>query len=252
MQVGSLHGHAGVGKTSVVGLAVQFLSEMCEALRLCLAQLLMCNIKMHQFEVLRQMSSTCIVFLAVGVWSLEWPRFVDNAAWLRILQHPHWYLLAGASLLAAHLLLHQASWAHGAKHKARLVMHSIVFLMPAFLQVQKSKYVHICVQQVLVSILSEDCTKISFRFDHSEKKRLYGWQGAGKGHSCKVLVCMQCLWSCPFFLGLTRSRTRPLLCVNCKQILSRHVHADPGIASRDQNVLITSLCFMNCVSTGGV
>jgi hypothetical protein len=108
MQVGSLHGHAGAGRTSAVGLAVQFLSEMCEALRLCLAQLLMCNIKMHQFEVLRQMSSTCIVFLAVGIWALEWPRFVDNAAWLRILQHPHWYLLAGASLLAAQLLCSRA------------------------------------------------------------------------------------------------------------------------------------------------
>lgn len=80
---------------SVVGLVVQFSSEMCEALRLCLAQLLMCNMSLHQFEVLRLMSSACVVFLCVGVWLLEWRRFVEQRAWQRVLQHPLWYLTAG-------------------------------------------------------------------------------------------------------------------------------------------------------------
>jgi hypothetical protein len=113
---GSTNGQtAGLGRTSLVGLAIQFLSEMCEALRLCLAQVLMCNIKLHQFEVLRQMSSSCIVFLGIGIWALEWKRFADNMAWLRILEHPHWYLLAGAAFWCTHCLCRKAVW-HVMRH----------------------------------------------------------------------------------------------------------------------------------------
>jgi hypothetical protein len=90
---------AGVSKVSVLGLVIQFSSEMCEALRLCLAQLLMCNMKLHQFEVLRMMSSACVLFLSVGVYSLEWKRFCQMRAWLRVMEHPHWYLAAGMYLL---------------------------------------------------------------------------------------------------------------------------------------------------------
>ena len=82
-----------------MGLLIQFASEGCEALRLCLAQLLMCNMALHQFEVLRLMSSACILFLMVGVWLLEWRRFLDNRAWTRVVAHPHWYLAAGAKPL---------------------------------------------------------------------------------------------------------------------------------------------------------
>lgn len=85
----------GVASTSALGLAVQFASELCEALRLCLAQLLMCDMRLHQFEVLRQMSGTCIAFLALGIWALEWRPFCEAHAWDRILAHPHWYLAAG-------------------------------------------------------------------------------------------------------------------------------------------------------------
>ena len=87
---------AGVVRTSIFGLVVQFASELCEALRLCLAQLLMCNVKLHQFEVLRQMSGTCIAFLALGIWLLEWQQFVEQRAWRHVIAHPHWYLAAGA------------------------------------------------------------------------------------------------------------------------------------------------------------
>lgn len=79
-----------------MGLVIQFASEMCEALRLCLAQLLMCNMRLHQFEVLRLMSSACVLFLALGVYSLEWRRFWEAEAWRRLAAHPHWYLAAGA------------------------------------------------------------------------------------------------------------------------------------------------------------
>jgi drug/metabolite transporter (DMT)-like permease len=97
---------AGVGAVSVVGLLVQFSSEMCEALRLCLAQLLMCNMALHQFEVLRLMSSACVVFLCIGIWLMEWHRFVAQRAWQRILLHPHWYLAAGVcSTRHCHVLL---------------------------------------------------------------------------------------------------------------------------------------------------
>lgn len=68
---------------------------MAEAFRLCLAQMLMCNMRLHQFEALRQMSSACVIFLAVGVWLLEWRRFCEHQAWQHVLVHPHWYLAAG-------------------------------------------------------------------------------------------------------------------------------------------------------------
>lgn len=38
----------GVTAVSVLGLLIQFSSELCEAFRLCLAQILMCNLKLHQ------------------------------------------------------------------------------------------------------------------------------------------------------------------------------------------------------------
>ena len=85
-----------MGGVSVIGLFVQFGSEMCEALRLCLAQMLMCNMALHQFEVLRLMSSACVLFLVVGIWLMEWSRFVEHRAWERVVAHPHWYLGAGA------------------------------------------------------------------------------------------------------------------------------------------------------------
>jgi hypothetical protein len=86
----------GVTAVSALGLMIQFSSELCEAFRLCLAQILMCNLKLHQFESLKQMSSACVLFLSVGVWLLEWPRFRANRAWERVLAHPHWYLAAAS------------------------------------------------------------------------------------------------------------------------------------------------------------
>ena len=88
----------GVSAVSMLGLAIQFSSELCEAFRLCLAQILMCNMKLHQFEALKQMSSACVLFLSVGIWILEWKRFREQRAWERVLLHPHWYLAAGATL----------------------------------------------------------------------------------------------------------------------------------------------------------
>lgn len=91
---------AGVTAVSGLGLVIQLTSEMCEAFRLCLAQLLMCNMRLHQFEALRQMSSACVLFLCVGVWVLEWERFCQEQAWRRVIAHPHWYLAAGAQPVA--------------------------------------------------------------------------------------------------------------------------------------------------------
>lgn len=55
----------------------------------------MCNMRLHQFEALRQMSSACVLFLGVGVWFLEWEQFRQERAWQRVVEHPHWYLAAG-------------------------------------------------------------------------------------------------------------------------------------------------------------
>ena len=101
---------------SAIGLVVQFSSELCEALRLCLAQLLMCNMSLHQFEVLRLMSSACVAFLCVGIWLLEWRSFVDERAWERVLAHPHWYLSAGGTRLVR---VHSASSSSVSKSSQR-------------------------------------------------------------------------------------------------------------------------------------
>lgn len=87
----------GVSAVSMLGLVIQFSSELCEAFRLCLAQILMCNMKLHQFEALKYMSSACVLFLSVGIWITEWQRFREQRAWERVMMHPHWYLGAGAS-----------------------------------------------------------------------------------------------------------------------------------------------------------
>jgi hypothetical protein len=94
----------GVSAISRLGLIIQFSSELAEAFRLCLAQLLMCNMKLHPFEALKYMSSACVFFLSVGVWLLEWRRFLAARAWQRVMLHPHWYLAAGLLLALTRLL----------------------------------------------------------------------------------------------------------------------------------------------------
>lgn len=91
---------SGVTAVSLLGLLIQFSSELCEAFRLCLAQILMCNMKLHQFEALKQMSAACVLFLTVGIWGMEWHRFREEKAWERVIAHPHWYIAAGVSLLS--------------------------------------------------------------------------------------------------------------------------------------------------------
>eukprot|EP00892_Ulva_mutabilis_P008674 jgi/Ulvmu1/6179/UM028_0035.1 len=126
----------GVTKISGVGLVIQLLSEMCEALRLCLAQLLMCNMRLHQFEALRQMSSACVLFLCVGVWLLEWERFWHEEAWRRVLAHPHWYLAAaslgfGLNLLAFAVIKLTGSVTQkvlGTVKNVMLVVFSVLFM----------------------------------------------------------------------------------------------------------------------------
>jgi drug/metabolite transporter (DMT)-like permease len=87
---------SGVSAVSLLGLLIQFSSELCEAFRLCLAQILMCNMKLHQFEALKYMSSACVMFLCVGIWFLEWQRFSEQRAWERVMMHLQWYIAAGA------------------------------------------------------------------------------------------------------------------------------------------------------------
>jgi hypothetical protein len=88
----------GVSAVSPLGLLIQFTSELCEAFRLCLAQILMCDMKLHQFEALKMMSTACVLFLTVGIWLLEWQRFREQRAWERVMLHPHYYFGAGAPL----------------------------------------------------------------------------------------------------------------------------------------------------------
>jgi hypothetical protein len=89
----------GVSTVSSFGLAVHFASHLCEALKVCMAQLYMCNMNLHQIEVLRLMSATCAVVLMVGVGVFEWSSFMKNKGWETVLAHPFWYLAAGARLL---------------------------------------------------------------------------------------------------------------------------------------------------------
>lgn len=88
---------SGVQSVSRHGLLLHLGSQVVEALRLCFAQLLLCNMKLHQFEALRLMSSACFLSLAVGVWFFEWERFQAQGAWARVLAHPQWYIVAGES-----------------------------------------------------------------------------------------------------------------------------------------------------------
>lgn len=88
----------GARHVSRVGLALHLGSQVVEALRLCLAQVLMCNMRLHQFEALRQMSSACVLSLGLAAWLFEWERFHDRHAWKQLLAHPHWYLAAGVLL----------------------------------------------------------------------------------------------------------------------------------------------------------
>lgn len=85
----------GVSTMSSFGLMVHFASHLCEALKVCMAQLYMCNLQLHQVETLRLMSSACSVFLMLAVALFEWSSFVENRAWEIMLAHPHWYLAAG-------------------------------------------------------------------------------------------------------------------------------------------------------------
>jgi len=87
---------SGAKHVSRLGLALHLASQVVEAMRLCLAQLLMCNMHLHELETLRQMSSACVVSLGCGAWILEWNRFCSEQAWERLIAHPHWYLAAGA------------------------------------------------------------------------------------------------------------------------------------------------------------
>jgi hypothetical protein len=85
----------GVSTVSSFGLVVHFASHLCEALKVCMAQLYMCNMKLHQIEALRLMSSTCAVFLMIGVAMFEWSSFMESNGWEIILAHPQWYIAAG-------------------------------------------------------------------------------------------------------------------------------------------------------------
>lgn len=88
----------GARNVSRLGLVLHLGSQVVEAIRLCLAQVLLCNMKLHQFEALRQMSSACVFCLGLAAWLLEWERFCAQRAWQRLLAHPHWYLAAGVLL----------------------------------------------------------------------------------------------------------------------------------------------------------
>ena len=85
----------GVSAVSSLGLIVHFASHICEALKVCMAQLYMCNMNVHQLETLRLMSSTCAACLILAVALFEWSSFVENRGWELMLAHPHWYIAAG-------------------------------------------------------------------------------------------------------------------------------------------------------------
>eukprot|EP00892_Ulva_mutabilis_P008677 jgi/Ulvmu1/6181/UM028_0037.1 len=87
---------SGTRHVSRMGLALHLSSQIVEALRLCLAQLLMSNMQLHQFEMMRQMSSACVFCLGLGAWLFEWQLFKSERAWLRMMAHPHWYLAAAS------------------------------------------------------------------------------------------------------------------------------------------------------------
>jgi hypothetical protein len=86
----------GVASVSTFGLLVHLASHACEALRVCMAQLLMCSMRLHQMETLRLMSSACMLFFAAAAAVLEWPQFAANHGWEKVLHHPLWYFSAGA------------------------------------------------------------------------------------------------------------------------------------------------------------
>lgn len=94
----------GVSAVSAIGLSVQLASELCEAFRLCLAQLLMTRMALHPFEALKHMGGASVAFLGVGVALLEWPEFVAQRAWRRVLAHPHWYAAAATMGFALNVL----------------------------------------------------------------------------------------------------------------------------------------------------
>ncbi|NJR43491.1 MAG: hypothetical protein HC767_13360 [Akkermansiaceae bacterium] len=87
----------GVATVSSFGLLVHFASHLCEALKVCMAQLYMCSMELHHIEALRLMSSACTVFLMLGVAVFEWDSFVENKGWELVVAHPHWYLAAGST-----------------------------------------------------------------------------------------------------------------------------------------------------------
>lgn len=86
----------GVSAVPSFGLLVHLASHICEALKVCMAQLYMCEMQVHQLETLRLMSSTCTACLIVAVALFEWSSFVEHRGWDLMLAHPLWYLAAGA------------------------------------------------------------------------------------------------------------------------------------------------------------
>ena len=79
---------------SWAGVVVMLLSEVADALRLVLTQLLLSSSKWHAIEALMYLAPACAACLAVGVLFVEWEAMQREHALSKIVRRPALYALA--------------------------------------------------------------------------------------------------------------------------------------------------------------
>ncbi|KIY98630.1 hypothetical protein MNEG_9335, partial [Monoraphidium neglectum] len=82
---------------NVLGVAIMFVSEAAEAVRLVMTQYLLVGLKMGPFEGVMYLAPACFVWLTLGAAALEWPAM--RAAGAMSIARANWVLFIAAACM---------------------------------------------------------------------------------------------------------------------------------------------------------